>query len=114
MKTSSAKAKGRRHQQEVAEMVRKHIRSQTGINVDDEDVTVSIMGENGIDIKLSPLAKKYFPYDIECKNVEKIALWASLKQAEANTREGRKPMLVIKRNRTPAYVIVRASDYFQT
>jgi hypothetical protein len=110
---SSRKAKGRRLQDETAQRIREHIRSQTGLAVDDEDVRVAIMGEKGTDIKLSPLAKKYFPYDVECKNVEKISLWACLKQAEANTGEGRKPMLVVKRNRTPAYVIVRADDYFQ-
>ena len=35
------------------------------------DVRVAIIGERGLDIKLSPFAKKVLPYDFECKNQER-------------------------------------------
>lgn len=113
MKTSSAKAKGRRLQQETAQRIQEHIESQTGLKLEEGDVSCTIMGESGVDIKLSPLARKHFPYDVECKNVEKLNIWSALAQAEANTKEGRKPMLVFKRNRSSVYVVVRADDFFQ-
>ena len=44
------------------------------------------MGESGRDIRLSPSAEKVVPFDIECKNTEKINIWSALEQAEKNTK----------------------------
>lgn len=113
MKTSSCKAKARTAQNEVAAYIKKHIESLTGIELDPRDVSVAIMGESGVDIKLSPQAEKYFPYSVEVKNVEKINIWQALKQAEANCLPNTKPLLCFRKNRTPMYVVMRADDYFQ-
>lgn len=112
MRTSSCKAKGRTAQNEVAKMIKEHIEAQTGIELDPRDVGVAIMGTSGTDIKLSPLAEKYFQYSVEVKNQEALNIWAALKQAEANVLPGTKPMLCFRRNRTPMYVVLKAEDYF--
>ena len=103
MKSRSAKAKGRRLQQEVQQ---KLLESFPGI-LEDDDVKVAIMGESGVDIELSPLARKHIPYSIECKNTEKIAVWQALKQATENTREGTEPAVVFRRNNSETYAIIR-------
>ena len=105
MKTSSRKSKGRRLQNFVAE----RLQGFFGWSV--EDCKPAVMGESGVDIKLGSREKAQFPYDIECKNVEKINIWQSLKQAEENTEEGRKPLLVFTRNRSPTYVVMRWEDF---
>ena len=39
-------------------------------NLSQDDISCAIMGESGVDIKLSPKARKLIPYSIECKNKE--------------------------------------------
>jgi hypothetical protein len=71
------------------------------------------MGDSGTDIKLSPAARKVFPYSPECKNQEKLNIWASLEQAEKNTKDGTAPILFFKRNRTKMYVAMDAEHFFE-
>lgn len=105
MKTSSAKAKGRRLQ----DFVVKELRDWFGWN--EFQIQPAIMGESGVDIKLGWEQMQTFPWDIECKNVERINIWSCLKQAEDNARKGRKPLLVFTKNRTPTYVAMRWEDF---
>lgn len=105
MKTSSAKAKGRRLQ----DFVVKELQDWFGWN--EHQVKPAIMGESGTDIKLGWEQMQQFPWDVECKNVEKLNIWSALKQAEANAGPGRKPLLVFTRNRTPTYVAMRWEDF---
>lgn len=109
MKTRSAKAKGRRFQQEIRSVILEAYRV-----LDEDDVKVAIMGESGTDIKLSPLARTFFPYSVECKNVEKLNIWQAIAQAEANTKDGTKTLLAINRNRLPEpYVVLKLSDFMR-
>lgn len=71
-----------------------------------DDVQVAIMGESGVDIKLSPLARALFPFSPECKNQEKISVWEAIKQAESNAKPDTAPIVVFKRNRSRPYVII--------
>lgn len=102
MKTSSAKAKGRTLQNKVVEMLLK-----VSLSDSENDIKPAIMGESGIDIKLSDWAKKHIPFDIECKNQESLNIWSSLKQTEANTEKGRIPLLIFKRNRSEIYCVLK-------
>ena len=62
----SRKAKGRRLQNWVRDVL-----LSTFPNLKkDEDVSCAIMGESGIDVKLSRFAQGLFPFSIECKNKE--------------------------------------------
>jgi hypothetical protein len=101
MKTRSAKAKGRRLQDAVKELL-----MEVYTQLRDGDVKTAIMGESGRDIGLSPAAEDIIPFDIECKNTEKLSIWSALEQAESNKKEGRIPMVVFKRNRSKTYAVL--------
>ena len=68
MKTSSAKAKGRRFQQWVRDQLIEHL------NVHPEDIESRSMGAGGEDLIMARAAREKFPYSIECKNQEKVNL----------------------------------------
>lgn len=98
MKTKSAKQKSRRLQDHVCAQVR------ALFYLSDLDVWPAIMGEGGLDIRLTRYAREYFPFAIECKNREDLNIWEALEQAETIARkEELWPVLVFKRNKTPAY-----------
>jgi hypothetical protein len=108
MKTRSAKRKGKRLQTTVRQVILAqfpHLR--------DDDVTAAIRSEPGTDIKLSPLARRVFPYSVECKNVERLNIWNALSQAQANTKEGTTPLLVFGRNRTEPYVAMKLTEFMR-
>ncbi len=100
MKTSSAKAKGRRLQQEVRDLL---VESFNQLLPD--DVRSTGMGQSGEDIQLSPLARNHIPFSFECKNQEKLNIWQAISQAEDNAG-GYDPAVVFKRNRTKTYVAI--------
>lgn len=105
---ATRKAKGRSLQNFIHDEILKNFK---GI-LEDGDVKKAIMGESGIDIKLSPHARRIFPYGVECKNTEKINIWAAIGQCEDNAeKEKLKPLLVIKRNRTDVHVVLRWEDF---
>lgn len=98
MKTSSAKAKGRRHQQDVAQRIR------ATFDLPESDVKSLPMGSQGCDVWMSAHAFDNFPFAIECKNQEAINIWAAFKQAEDNAKNSRGveegyPLVVFTRNR---------------
>jgi hypothetical protein len=96
VRPSSAKAKGRRLQNEVAKLF------QEFFGLPESDVRPAVMGESGCDIKMSERAQEVIWFDdIECKNVEALNIWAALAQGESR---GQRPLLVFKRNRTETYV----------
>lgn len=94
IKVSSAKAKGRSLQQRVRDIFR-NIFKET---LEDGDIESRQMGGSGTDIILSPLAKKYIPFDIECKNQESLNIYSVIGQAKLNTKDGRTPLIVFKKN----------------
>jgi len=102
MKSGSAKAKGRRLQNFVVEQIYK-----TFPELEEGDVKPAIMGESGIDVKLSPAARRIFPFGVECKNQEKLSIWKELNQTTTNAKtEKLKPALIFKRNRTDPWVAI--------
>jgi hypothetical protein len=108
IKTSSAKAKGRRLQAEIAQMISK----VTCIPVEkDGEIDVRPMGQAGRDVILRGRAKELFCFHgIECKNCERFSIWDALKQAETH---GGKPIVFFKRNRSDTYVALKAEDFFK-
>lgn len=94
IKTSSAKAKGRRHQQDVCE---KFLEVSSGLESD--DIRSASMGAPGEDVLFSPAARRQFPFSVECKNVEKLSIWSAIDQARANCNPDHTPMVVFTRNR---------------
>jgi len=104
MKTSSAKAKGRKLQQWV---VTKLIEI---LKLDAEDIESRPMGSQGEDVILGKQSREAFPYSIECKNQEAVNVWKSYEQAESNCK-GYEPLLVIKRNRSKPLVVMDAQAF---
>lgn len=102
----SRKARGKRLQNKVAKAIRDKFK------LPESDVKSTTMGEGGMDVQLSARARRKFPYAVECKNVEKLALWDSWKQAKEN-KESLKPMLVVKRNRSDTLVVVKLEDFME-
>ena len=72
------------------------------------------MGESGVDIKLSPKARKLIPYSIECKNKETFkGIYDILKQSKHNSKLNLEPIAVIKMNKVEPLVIVDAKVFFK-
>ena len=102
---ASRKAKGRRFQQAV----RQDLIDCLGI--DPGDILSTAMGQSGCDLYLSPAARDRFPYGVECKHQEAIALPAWWRQCTANAeKEGLTPLLLIKRNREEPLAVLRWGD----
>ena len=107
MKIKSAKAKGRNLQNLVRDKLRSIF---VGKVLEEDDIKSQTMGMSGEDIVLSPSAKKVIPYSFECKNTERLNLWKSLEQCESNC-EDREPVLVMKRNRSDVYAIIKFDKF---
>lgn len=103
VRPSSAKAKGRRLQQEVRDAI-----LAAFPELEPDDVRSTSMGAGGEDLLLSPAARELVPFAFECKNQERLSIWSALSQAEANAGD-HIPALVFTRNRTPTYVAIRLS-----
>lgn len=103
--TKAGKAKARVLQNAIAENIRDRFR------LDLEDVKPAIMGEQGIDIKLSTKARQLFPFAIECKFQEKLDLWQAIEQAAINgEKEKLIPLLAFKRSRSKVYAVLEFDD----
>jgi hypothetical protein len=88
MKIKSAKAKGRNLQNLVRDKLRSIF---VGKALEEDDIKSQTMGMSGEDI-------------------ERLNLWKSLDQCESNC-EDRNPVLVIKRNRSEVYAIIKFDKF---
>lgn len=103
MRTSSAKAKGRRACAEAKAMLLLHAMD----HLEDEDVIITSSGATGEDLMLSPKARKRYPYCFELKNQERLNVWDAITQAQQHCH-GRtdRPVVVFKRNNTHLRCII--------
>ncbi len=111
MKTASAKAKGRKLQQLVRDQLRLILKSFDSTIVDD-DVESRGMGQNGVDVILSPAAKRILPLDIECKAQEACNVTTEFWDHFGKYKS--KPtvkLLIHRRNHTEALVTIRWEDF---
>ena len=104
MKTQSAKAKGRKLQKWMRELLIEKL------DIHPEDIESRSMGAGGEDLIMARAAREKFPMSVECKNQEKVNVWESYKQAEDNSKDY-EPVVVIKRNNSQPLVLVD-SEYF--
>jgi hypothetical protein len=105
----SRKAKGRILQNRISEDI-------LGVfpSLSSNDVKPAIMGESGIDIKLSAAARIVFPFGIETKNQENLSIWSCLEQCKINAHNEKLiPLLIFKRNRSDIYVAIRWDDFLK-
>lgn len=105
MTPKSAKAKGRVLQNWLADSLRDFFAEY----LKDGDIKPAIMGETGADIKFSPLAQLHIPYQFECKNKAKYAVYTDYEQAcEHGELE---PVLIIKENGKRPLAVVDAVHF---
>ena len=104
MRPQSAKAKGRRLQQQFRELLIEEL------GIHPEDIESRSMGAGGEDLIMARAARKRFPYSIECKNVEKLNVWEAYEQAKSNCNDY-EPLVVMKKNQKKPLVVIDA-DYF--
>ncbi len=98
MKSRSAKNKGVRLQNATRDAILARFPE-----LEPDDVRTATMGASGEDILLSPAARRLVPFSIECKNQERLNIWAALAQAEQGAFH---PAVVFKRNRSKTYVAI--------
>lgn len=107
MKTSSAKAKGRR----LCALVRAKL-LEWAPDLKGDDILVTSSGCTGEDLKLSPAAREKYPLAIECKNQEKLNIWDAMEQARGHAKEGVKPVVMFTRNHEGrVYVALELEDF---
>jgi len=104
----SSKAKARRLQ----DFVRDYLLKEYSSLVQGEDVRSAIMGETGVDIKLSAAALSLFPYSVECKAYRRPQAQDWFDQARANTMKGSKPIVVMRADRKRPLVLLDLEDFF--
>ena len=104
MKTSSAKAKGRKLQQKFMQLLIEKL------DIDPEDIESRSMGAGGEDLIMSKAARTKFPFSIECKNQEKMNIWSAWEQA-INNRGIYEPLVVIKKNGVRPLVVLDAENF---
>jgi len=102
IKPTSAKAKGRRFQQRIRDMI-----LTLWPNLHPDDVKSTSMGAGGEDIQLSPAARKHLPISIECKARKSFAVYKDYAQAEANSNT-HQPILFIQADRKKPLAVVDA------
>lgn len=107
MKTSSAKAKGRKLQQWVRDMI-----LCVYPKLEKDDVRSTSMGVSGEDIQLSPKARKKFPYSVECKSRKKIGVYQYFDQAKENCPSTCDPIVIIKADYRNPLVCIDAEVFF--
>ena len=108
IKVSSAKAKGRRLQQWVRDYLHSNLKG-----IEKEDVTSTPGGVNGPDIGLSPLARKLFPWTVECKSRSSFSIYEALEQAERNLIKNTKPIAILKGDRKQPLALLYAEDLLE-
>lgn len=109
IKTSSAKAKGRELQQFIAKKISLLIDLPWG---KDEQIASREMGQSGVDIRLVGEARELFPWSVECKRQESWSVHSWIEQAKENRMPGTDWLLIAKRNRQDAVVILDEDVFF--
>jgi hypothetical protein len=103
---ASAKNKGRLLQQWVQKLIIQHFPSLTV-----DDVRSTSMGAGGEDIQLSTEARKFVPYQIECKSKARSQIHTIYEQAKEHGKH--EPLVIVKQNRKETLAVVKAEHFFE-
>lgn len=106
---SSAKAKGREFQKEIAKRFSSLLNIAWGR---DEQIAPREMGQNGTDIRFVAEAKRAAPWSVECKRRENINLFQFVRHARANKMENTDWVLFVKRSREDGVAIIDIDVFF--
>lgn len=107
IKTSSAKAKGRKLQNTIRDTI---LTSFPALSP--EDVRSCPMGSNGQDIWLSEAARAAFPYSVEAKARKGVSLiYDAMEQAD-KAANGLNPVAIVKADRKAPLVVMTMDHFF--
>lgn len=112
IKPRSAKNKGKRLQNMGCEYISKYTGFEWDNSNDDAPIRSREMGQQGVDIILSPEVREVFPFSVECKNVEAFSMVPTIKQAELNKKEGDYWMIIHNNSRLDKPVVIVDIDTF--
>tara|TARA_B100000945_G_scaffold306812_1_gene294637 strand:+ start:866 stop:1282 length:417 start_codon:yes stop_codon:yes gene_type:complete len=101
MKPQSAKAKGRRLQQQVVGDLLSEFP-----HLSEDDIRSTSMGAGGEDILMSCAARTSIPFSFEAKNQERVNIWSSIEQARSNCPKDVNPAVVFKKNNEQPQVVI--------
>lgn len=76
-----------------------------------DDVRSTSMGATGEDVQLSPAARAYVPYQIECKNKATSQIHTYYEQAKEHGNY--EPLVIVKKDRDIPLAVVSAEHFFQ-
>jgi hypothetical protein len=108
MQIKSAKAKGRRLQN----WVRDELFLALGISFD--DITTAIMGESGVDVKLTKDKRYLFDFKIECKSQKDgfSAVYKAYNQCKNHSGKG-EPLVIIRQDRHRPLAVLDAKFFIK-
>ena len=108
MSPRSAKAKGRKLQNWVVEKLLDTFKGLTNL-----DIRSTPMGVNGVDVQFSTAAYRKFPYDIECKNTERMTTLYNYYEQAISHETGGEPLLIVKMNHKKPLAIIDAEHFIK-
>jgi hypothetical protein len=109
VRPQSCKAKGRRLQQEVRDVLRQ---IGTPYGLVDGDIESRGMGQAGVDIILSPAAQRVFDLAVECKNVENLNVAKVFKEHYAKYEAlSALKLLIHTKNHHETLVTMKLNDF---
>lgn len=106
MRPQSAKAKGRKLQQIVRDLI-----LELNTELTKDDVRSTSMGAGGEDVQLSKAARALVPFQIECKNKRRHAVCTMFEQAKEHGPH--EPLLVVKQDHGDPLVVLDARVFFE-
>jgi hypothetical protein len=106
IKPASSKDKGRRLQKYVRDLI-----LSLFPKLETDDVRSTSMGAGGEDVQLSPAARTYVPYQIECKNKGRSQIHTYY--AQAKEHGDHQPLVIVKMDRAETLAIVEAEHFFK-
>ena len=63
---------------------------------------------------MSTRAEEIYPYSVECKNVEKLNIWAAIDQSRTEAKKnGKTPMVVFTKNHEDTYVAIPIETFLE-
>lgn len=69
------------------------------------------MGAPGEDLLFSPAARRVYPCQVECKNVEKLNIWAAIEQAREHGNN--RPLVAFKKNGQTPFVAIEMEWFLE-
>ena len=107
---AAGKQKGRLFQQKCRDRILKAFKPY-GVLPDDCKSTA--MGQGGEDIQLSPYARQYFPFSVECKKHKSFAIYKPYEQCKTNAPKGTTPIVFVEGDRKKPLAVLGMEEFFE-